>query len=163
VDCTCRDDKARLWSTEPPKVVADIVEAIVGAVHVDGGFHEGQLAALSILSPIFDLLKSLDDPLVISSNPKREFLEMTGRRLVSVQSMTVTGNHDMQGVSSEMTCFGKTIFRLDGCTSLHAHQRVCELCMEVLRQNKTLLERFTTVRSHLDKEVGEIRKTAVKR
>jgi hypothetical protein len=45
-----------LFLIDPPKAISDIVEAVLGAVHVDGGFCDGQAAALRLMSPIFNVL-----------------------------------------------------------------------------------------------------------
>jgi endoribonuclease Dicer len=37
-DVALRELGKGLWSTEPPKTIADIVESLLGAIHFDGGF-----------------------------------------------------------------------------------------------------------------------------
>jgi hypothetical protein len=43
------DPKNGIWATRPPKVLADVVEALIGAAHIDGGFLIGQGCALKVL------------------------------------------------------------------------------------------------------------------
>ena len=31
-----------LWGTDPPKVLADVVEALLGVAHIDGGYKQGE-------------------------------------------------------------------------------------------------------------------------
>jgi endoribonuclease Dicer len=50
-DYSVREHGRGLWGTDPPKAIADVVESLLGAVHVDGGFESGQKAALHVLSP----------------------------------------------------------------------------------------------------------------
>lgn len=65
-------------------MISDVVEALLGAAHVDGGFGDGQDAALNILKPITNLLKTSDDPNCTErlSNPK------TGKVRVAYQPNT---------------------------------------------------------------------------
>ena len=45
--------------TDPPKAVADIVESMLGAVHVDGGFDAGQSAVLQTMAAVLeDVIKT---------------------------------------------------------------------------------------------------------
>lgn len=46
-----------LWGTDPPKVLSDVVEALLGAAHVDGGILDGQKAALFLLDPVLQAVK----------------------------------------------------------------------------------------------------------
>jgi len=41
-----------IWSADAPKVVADVVEALLGAAHVDKDFSHGQNSAQFVISPI---------------------------------------------------------------------------------------------------------------
>ena len=61
----------------PPKVIPDVVEALIGASHVDLGFEEGQKAALHVLHPI---IKSILNPSLSLQgilHPKQHLYEMT--------------------------------------------------------------------------------------
>jgi dsRNA-specific ribonuclease len=46
------DPKYGIWSTRPPKVLADVVESLLGAAHREGGYVTGQRCALHVLAPI---------------------------------------------------------------------------------------------------------------
>ena len=46
------EPKGGIWGTRPPKVLADVVEALVGAVHCEGGYIRGQRCALNVMNPI---------------------------------------------------------------------------------------------------------------
>jgi len=41
-----------LWGTDPPKVLADVVEALIGVAHIDGGYEQGQISANFVLQPM---------------------------------------------------------------------------------------------------------------
>jgi dsRNA-specific ribonuclease len=67
-----------LWSTEPPKAIADHVESVVGAVQVDGGFGVGQKAALHVLSPVIGLYKNKSYTCALCRNPKSSLIDVGG-------------------------------------------------------------------------------------
>ena len=45
-------EQQSLWGTEPPKALADVVESLLGAAHIDGGYEAGQSAAAYVLRPM---------------------------------------------------------------------------------------------------------------
>jgi len=50
-----------IWSEDAPKIIADAVESLLGAVHVQGNFYQGQNVTMRVLQPITKLiLKNLD-------------------------------------------------------------------------------------------------------
>jgi len=77
-----------LWGTDPPKVLSDVVESMLGAAHVDGGFDAGRSAVIFTLKPIIDTitcaLKHGDEfnpnkyAKDIFMHPKQELHEMGG-------------------------------------------------------------------------------------
>ncbi len=52
-----KHEKKGLWSSDPPKVLADVVEALIGVAHFDGGMAQGQKAARNAIN---DMLKAVD-------------------------------------------------------------------------------------------------------
>lgn len=56
--CDLRRNDWGLWTTDPPKVLADVVEAMLGAVHCGFGFDVGQRSALHVVSPILDAISA---------------------------------------------------------------------------------------------------------
>jgi hypothetical protein len=68
---------------DPPKAISDVVEAVLGAVHFDGGFCDGQAAALQLMSPILNvLLKARKEKKEISlKHPKKVMQELGGELL----------------------------------------------------------------------------------
>jgi dsRNA-specific ribonuclease len=150
-----------LWSTNPPKVMADIVEALAGAIHVDGGFAEGQRAMSNILSPIFHLFQSLEgpSPLRFISHPKRELLELGGELFEvrisgcssnrnsadSSRSRIVVGSSQCgsSGTTATVSCLGHEVLSICTCDSasvdaVRASNRACALVLQVLKQSPTL-------------------------
>lgn len=73
-----------LWGTSPPKPIADLVESLLGLVHVDAGFEAAQEAARHILSPVLKLLESISEDQILE-HPKKRLKELGGR-LVSIDT-----------------------------------------------------------------------------
>ena len=48
-----------LWASDPPKIIPDVVESLIGAVHVDRGVETGQKAAVYVLRPLLDSVSKL--------------------------------------------------------------------------------------------------------
>ena len=78
-----------LLTPDPPKPIADMVEAILGAIHVNGGFESGQEATRNLMSSIFSVFKhasskgpsGLNAFLKMMKHPKKALQEMTGQLL----------------------------------------------------------------------------------
>ena len=50
-------EKKGLWSTNPPKVLADVVEALIGVAHIEGGLDKGQHAARHVIDQMLKSVK----------------------------------------------------------------------------------------------------------
>ena len=48
-----------LWCTDPPKVIPDVVESMIGVAHIDGGYQTGQDAALNVIAPLLQSISQL--------------------------------------------------------------------------------------------------------
>mmetsp|Transcript_20591 Transcript_20591/g.46723 ORF Transcript_20591/g.46723 Transcript_20591/m.46723 type:complete len:353 (+) Transcript_20591:2-1060(+) len=87
-----------LWGGDPPKPIADMVEAMLGAIHVGCGFKPGQAATKKLMSSVFSKLTlassagvgKLDALLKIMKHPKKSLQEMTGQLL----QVMVCSEHD---------------------------------------------------------------------
>jgi len=109
-----------LWGGDPPKPIADVVEAVLGAVHVDADFESGQAATLYMMSSVFSVFKQaltekeggIDAFLKIMKHPKKSLQEMTGQLLevmvCSEQEFTSSFLDDEENVSVATTT-GTTI------------------------------------------------------
>ena len=80
------EKRGGLWGTSPPKPLADIVESVIGAVHVVGGLDSSRLVANKILSPLLDLVTR--SPVVLQRLKRHptQFAAMAGGKLLSVRS-----------------------------------------------------------------------------
>lgn len=72
-----------LWGTEPPKAMADVIESLVGAVHVHAGLEKSRRAALNALDPPMKLLTNRADSII--RHPRHTLLELGGK-LTSVSA-----------------------------------------------------------------------------
>ena len=91
-----------LQTPDPPKPIADMVEAILGSIHVSSGFASGQEATKHLMSSVFSMFKQassegvsgLKSFLRIMKHPKKSLQEMTGQLL----DITVCSEHDFASV-----------------------------------------------------------------
>ena len=153
-------NKHGLWATDPPKVLADIVESLLGAVHVAQGFSQGQRSSHHVLSLITLALKQdiepnafhLQESVELLMHPK-QVLKQT-KAFLSVKSMressyavrhsntpvwfgdrwgkaSVNGN----GAIGLIICCGFNVIAvLDKTSSVIARNRACALAMSIFRQ-----------------------------
>lgn len=66
--------------SDPPKAIPDVVEALIGAAHVDLGFELGQRAALNVIEPIRQSISSIlvsAGSLEVVLHPKQHLYELT--------------------------------------------------------------------------------------
>lgn len=108
---------------DPPKVIPDVVEALIGAAHVDLGFDQGQNAALHVLDPI---IRSLSADFSLWSikgilHPKQHLFEMTSGIVrvraykndrfnrLGVSSLFVEDSKDLDEYVGVVTCKGLVI------------------------------------------------------
>ena len=69
-----------------PSILADAVEAIIGAVYLDGGFFEAEAFVLWLYAQKLDTI----DPKVIDKDPKSLLQELLQSRKLAVPEYTVT-------------------------------------------------------------------------
>jgi hypothetical protein len=150
------------------------VEAVLGAVHVDGGFLEGQKAVVHLLSPILRvLLKSRDEKTdLYVKHPKKIMQEMGGELLelysateadfaVSKQGTPVWfgkswGRADREGSSyiASIEFLGSTILALSDPSALVARNRACALMVTALEKNPGILKRLQATRVKVESGVS---------
>ena len=141
--------------SDPPKVVPDVVEALIGAVHVDSGLNNGQNAALHVIAP---LLQSLSHLLAHDSStglggllhPKQNLYEISGG-IVSVRvykkdkydqlgfpPMSNFGNqcNDVGGYVGVVRCKQVLIATALESSKLAAINVSCELAVQILKEDK---------------------------
>uniref|UniRef100_A0A448ZDB2 Dicer-like protein 1 n=1 Tax=Pseudo-nitzschia multistriata TaxID=183589 RepID=A0A448ZDB2_9STRA len=85
--CWKLKDGCGFWGGDPPKPIADTVEAVLGAIHVSSDFKSGQTATLKLMSPIFSVIKKASDDgierfgevLRAIKHPKKSLQEISGQ------------------------------------------------------------------------------------
>jgi len=68
-----------------PSILADALEAIIGAVYLDGGFHAAEAFVLALYTAKLDTI----DPKVIDKDPKSLLQELLQSRKIAVPEYTV--------------------------------------------------------------------------
>lgn len=169
-----RPDELGLWGTDAPKVLADVVEALLGAVHVDGGFHRGQKSALYVLEPVLEALSAkvtVDDSGIAKARAgtmmqPKQVLSQTANFL----RVRVTNEHDFaarfpsqvweqQGWKQasqdgdnavcHISCCGINVLAIAEPSSTVARNRACAVISEVLARNPDLLRKMQTISTEL--------------
>lgn len=139
-----------LWSTDPPKVIPDVVEALIGAAHVDLGFEQGQEAALHVLHPIMQSISSMYFqsghklyPLQGALHPKQHLYEMTSGiirvrayksdrfRQLGISMLSLGNAMDSDGYVGVVSCKGLIITGVS-ITALISYYMVCRFLTFVL-------------------------------
>eukprot|EP00804_Cyclotella_cryptica_P016705 CCRYP_002011-RB/>CCRYP_002011-RB protein AED:0.04 eAED:0.04 QI:412/1/1/1/0.83/0.85/7/239/1584 len=145
---------------DPPKVISDVVEALLGAAHVDLGFAQGQKAALHVIRPILQSICSL----TVSSDPswnvrgilhpKQHLYQMTGGivrvraykgdkfRGLGIPWFCSEGNKDNEGYIGVVSCKGLTIAAVWESSSRAAINVSCSLAVDLLAANPHILDKL---------------------
>lgn len=157
---------------DPPKVISDVVEAILGAAHVDGGFVDGQEAALTILKPITNLLQTSEDPDCTErlSNPKTVMHALAGEFLCitvskeedfahSKPSELVWQGDQWRNADEEaldyvatISCLGEDVVSIVETTRKSARNRACAMVVALMEDDPELLVELQRVRAAIDLE-----------
>jgi len=164
-----------LWGTDPPKPIADIVEAILGSIHVHGGFFEGQQAAEKILEPVRNLLEQTNDLNKILRYPKRNLLEVGGKltSLTTVEECEFAKeaiNRDRAWLGKEwgpvqgeghrhvatVQCLGANLISLVDDTPSSASNRACAFVLSALDNKPELFTKFRALRTKVSQASNEI-------
>jgi dsRNA-specific ribonuclease len=159
-----------LWGTDPPKSISDMAEAIIGSVHVDGGFVEGQTACLQFMSPVLNVLlkarkKNKD---ICFKHPRKIMQEMGGELLelnVNRESDLVIseggteisfpggkwGQASRDGSShvASVSILGSIVAGVSNPSATVAKNKVCALTVCTLEANPGLRDRLQTCRSRI--------------
>ncbi|KAL3918159.1 MAG: hypothetical protein SGILL_004370 [Bacillariaceae sp.] len=163
-----------LWITDPPKTIADITESVLGAVHMDGNFDEGQAAALQMLDPIFQIVdetmreSAVDSMLRAMEHPKRSLQELAGEllelqdfqeaRFATLASDTTRPLSEEQwsltakegsGFVATVKMLDQILVALSGDSASLSSNRAAFLVMQALHDNPILLERIKKCQAHV--------------
>lgn len=155
-----------LWGTAPPKPLADVVESLIGLVHVDCGFDASQQAARHILVPVLRVLESTPDTKILV-HPKTRLKELAGP-LLSIEICSGDSFSRMhpdthtwngynwgpafKGMVARIHCLGETIVATCGASKAAARTLACELVLAVIKQMPNFMERFHNARLLIQKD-----------
>lgn len=167
--------KYGLWATDPPKVLADIVESLIGAVHVGQGFNQGQRSSHHVLSLITSALKKdiapssfhLQENVELLMHPK-QVLKQT-KAFLSVKSMREStfavrhstpvwfGDHwgkaNVNGncaIGVIVCCGFHVLAVLDKTSSVVARNRACALALSIFKIMPSVLSDLELIVSTLN-------------
>mmetsp|Transcript_3985 Transcript_3985/g.5196 ORF Transcript_3985/g.5196 Transcript_3985/m.5196 type:complete len:1557 (+) Transcript_3985:97-4767(+) len=100
--------KTELWVTDPPKVMADIVEALIGVAHVTDGFDYGQFSALnaidSMINKIIDHFENPEGTLMNQLNSITHPITL----ITELSPSLKVRKRDIKGFKNTPMCYGKS-------------------------------------------------------
>lgn len=134
-----------LFSTDPPKCIADIVESLLGAVYIDGGWHAARQAALNVVSPIMDLYQSSRSPEDFNYHPRRNLMELGG----DFVSLSTYSEQETGQVVATVELLGVQVVSATALTEPAATDRSAAIVLAVLEKNAELMHRFVEARSRM--------------
>lgn len=156
---------------DPPKVISDVVESLIGAVYVDAGFSSGRNAINHLLDPVFQHLakprSSFDD--IPLKHPKKLMQELGGSLLTIISS---TERELATSKTEQLVWHGSGWRKLDPKSQIYvagiqfigsdlvlvadsspavARSRACAFVVCMLEQEPDLLQRLRTVNSLVER------------
>jgi ERCC4-related helicase/dsRNA-specific ribonuclease len=160
-----------LWGSDPPKMLPDVVEALLGAAHMDGGFAAGQLAVKTLIGPVLDAVESLEGDASKLSHPISKLNRMAGH-LVQIDlqredaflrkhgrdSLLWEGNGWRRGSidgsesTATVSAMGQTIISAVDPSWKVARNRACSLAVAVLEKHPELVRRWKEITGAIDRD-----------
>jgi dsRNA-specific ribonuclease len=140
----CLDDKVTnmSWTVNPPKAVADIVEALLGVVYLDAGLEKCIAASQYCLAPILNFISTVpESSLAIFRLPKQRLMELGG----DVFKLQWKTNAGKKGV--EVSVGGETLLFLQDDDVTVAESKASALILKAIERKKLSLERFRKKKS----------------
>lgn len=163
-----------LWGSDPPKMLPDVVEALLGAAHLDGGYAAGQLAVRTILGPILDAIESFDGDASKLSHPISKLNRMAGHLVqVYVQREDAflnkngrdellwegngwrRGSIDGNEFTAAVNAMGRNIISVVDPSLKVARNRACSLVVAVLEKHPELERRWKKITAAIDRKCSE--------
>ena len=157
-----------LWGTVPPKTLADVVESLIGLVHVACGFVAAQQAVKHILAPVFKVLELTPESEILV-HPMSRLKELAGRLLsletedgdsfskshpdVMVWNGFYWGVPEKNKVVARVHCFGETIVATCGTSKASARAMACDLVLTVADRMPEFMDRFLFARRNVQQHV----------
>jgi len=134
-----------LFSSDPPKCIADIVESLIGAVYIDGGWKAGRAATLKIVAPIVRIYEKITNPEDLNIHPKRSLLEFCG----DLASISAKSDRSTGSAVAVIECLGVELTRVTDISAPAATDRGSALVLSVFEKNAQLQNRFIESRRRM--------------
>ena len=160
-----------IWGSDPPKPLADVFEALVGAAHVDGGYDAGQLAVKTIMGSIFEAVESFGGDARNLSHPITKLNQLAGHlfeievqreddfvRRHGPEARLWTKDHwktgDKSGSSFVGTVhiMGEQIMSVVDPTWKGARNRACAFTVAALEKCPSIMQRWKEVTLAIDRD-----------
>jgi len=168
-----------LWGTDPPKILADVVEALLGAVHTELGFLKGQSTSLFVLSPMMDAISEkicINSSGIVVANagammhPKQQLFQLANflkvrtmrehefaTRFHKPKPIWCSGKWSMASTHGDsavchVSCFGIDIIALSESYSSVAQNRACAVAAEFLFHHPNLMKEISLLSASLAKD-----------
>lgn len=153
-------------------MLADVVESLLGAAHIDGGFSGGKQAALAILNPITTLLQNpiyanytsrlnnpktamhalAGDSLCITVAKEGDFARTNSKELVWHGDEWRHADEEAVDYVATISCLGRNLLSIVETTRKSARNRACAMAVALMEENPSLLEELQNVRGTIDLE-----------
>ena len=159
-----------VWGSDPPKMLPDVVEALIGAAHIDGGYEAGQIAVTTMMGPILEAIRSLEGDASKLSHPISKLNHIGGHLLqVDVQREDAflrnhgRDAHVWQGIrwreasidgtesTGTVNSLGHNIISVADSSWKSARNRACALAVAVLEKHPKMVQRWKEVTMIIDR------------
>lgn len=161
-----------LWGTSPPKPLADLVESLLGMVHMDAGFEAAQASARHVLSPALKILETLKNDHNIVEHPKKRLKELNASMVkintfsgdsfaerfpqVKVWNGHNWGPPNKGKIVAHFHGLGRTLIAVSGATESAAINLGCISILATLDAAPNLRNRFRAAGSSMQKHLTAI-------
>jgi hypothetical protein len=155
---------------DPPKVLADVIESLLGAVHIDGGISEGKQAALAILNPIITLLQNpsyanctsrlispktamhelAGDCLCITVTKEGDFARSNSKEMVWQGDEWRHADEEAADYVATITCLGINLLSIVETTRKSARNRACAMAVALMEESPALSAELQILRGTID-------------
>jgi dsRNA-specific ribonuclease/ERCC4-related helicase len=183
-DWSINEGARALWGSDPPKALSDVMEALIGAAHTDGGYEAGQLAVLTMLESVLLAIRtlrydvnSLLHPLTKMNHIAGDLIDLNVERESVFFDQTTYNNDDenspqliwdglqwrpasIDGVDNftvQISAMGRNVVTVVDRTSKSAKNRACALIVAALEKQPTLATRWKKAATHTSRRNSMIR------
>lgn len=131
-----------LWTANPPKPVADVVEALLGAVYLDRGHGQATEATYHCFAPVLRYFASIDDEGIEKLRHPKTKVRAFGGSLFAFRWSSVAGK---SGV--EISISGRPIGFVPGSNPTPTQTLATALLLRLIQKNSFLREKVSKIRT----------------